>query len=567
MSEFDVRQGTHTKPMTTDIPEESSGTRIPERPDFPVDWDDETEPSLLWSWDNFHSPLPRTPMTTSVGKFVGTGSKEASKYLGTYQTGGRSKIVSGYPYGASTAPPMTEEEKADRTRKIDAEMKTVRANWDTGWLPELEADLEEMKAAPYADLTPDALWKTVEKALALHSRHWNIHNRIVTPVIEQSNRLDRICGEILGAPDDSVAPVLLHGAETLTVKSIKNLETLADRARSDDQLCNVLERDAASAETIDALKQFEAGKEWLRDLESYLHEFGYRCTGFDLSFPTWVEDQTFVLQIVRNLLASSGSDTSTETSRESQLDSERDALLAKVRDAARQNPELLKQFEYDYELGQQIWPLIEDHSHYIDQASTAIVRIAIAEVGRRLQSSSAIEQADDVWYLDLDEAKAALLEESKKKPGDLKSLVSGRRADRVRYSKITPPRYLGAFPPDHEEAAEPGRPAETPGTLRGSAASKGEASGIARVVLSPDDFHKVSKGDVLVCRSTAPMWTPLFRIISALVSEAGGVLSHPAVVAREFNLPAVVGVPDATNLITDGQPVNVSGTDGLVHTN
>jgi len=100
--------------------------------------------------------------------------------------------------------------------------------------------------------------------------------------------------------------------------------------------------------------------------------------------------------------------------------------------------------------------------------------------------------------------------------------------------------------------------------LRGTAASAGSGTGRAVVVMSPDDFDKVRKGDVLVCRSTAPMWTPLFEIVAGLVSEAGGMLSHPAVVAREFGLPAAVGVRGATALIRDGQVINVSGTEGIV---
>ena len=85
------------------------------------------------------------------------------------------------------------------------------------------------------------------------------------------------------------------------------------------------------------------------------------------------------------------------------------------------------------------------------------------------------------------------------------------------------------------------------------------------MILTPDEFGKLNSGDILICRSTAPMWTPLFRVAAALVSEAGGVLSHPAVVAREVGLPAVVGITGVTSTIKDGQTVTVSGTDGLVH--
>ncbi len=552
--------------MTDDEATPPEGTPIPERPDFPVQWDDEIEPTLLWSWDDFHSPLPPTTMSMSVGKSSRSGSTQASRETGTYRPGGRSKVVNGYPYRASTAVPLTDEEEAERERSLSSHIETVRANWDENWLPELEADLEDLKSVCYSKLDAAELWQQVEKIIELHNRHWHIHFRVVTPVSAQARRLDRLCGEILGEPDESVASVLLHGKETMTVRSIKNLERLASMARASSEVTEVLESgDSADLKTA-ALKRSAACGEWLVALETFLHDFGYRCTGFDLSYPTWIEDRTFVYQVLGNLLARDDDTSASPDTREMALDGERDALLSRVREAGRDRPELLERFDIEYETGQKIWPLKEDHSHYIDQASVAMVRIAIAEVGRRLEASSAIESANDIWYVDLDEAKSAL---TGKKVDGLKELIAGRRSDRERFSKLTPPKNIGTFPPDHDAAGEPAQPpagqVESSGTLRGTAASTGQATGIARIVLSPDDFHKVNRGDVLVCRSTAPMWTPLFRVISALVSEAGGVLSHPAVVAREFKLPSVVGVAQATTLIKDGQPITVSGTDGLVH--
>ena len=100
--------------------------------------------------------------------------------------------------------------------------------------------------------------------------------------------------------------------------------------------------------------------------------------------------------------------------------------------------------------------------------------------------------------------------------------------------------------------------------LRGVAGSKGTATGPAVVVRSPDEVGKVKAGDVLVCTSTSPTWTPLFGTVAALVSDSGGALSHTAIVAREYGLPAVVGVRYATSTISDGQVVTVDGTSGAV---
>jgi pyruvate,water dikinase len=100
--------------------------------------------------------------------------------------------------------------------------------------------------------------------------------------------------------------------------------------------------------------------------------------------------------------------------------------------------------------------------------------------------------------------------------------------------------------------------------LHGRPASAGTAYGPARIVRGPEDFDRVRRGDVLVCRFTDPAWTPLFGVVAAVVTEIGGPLSHAAIVAREQRIPAVVGVADATSLLTDGSRTTVDGTTGTV---
>lgn len=546
--------------MTADSSADAKGTQIPVPSNFPVTWDDDIEPTLLWSWDDFHSPLPRTDMSVSVAEKSRAGMGDALKLLYTYVPGGRQKTVNGYPYGASAPGGMDGAQKARREEAINSAIETIRDRWDKGLRPELEVDLAEMKAVPFSNLTPEDLWEQVEQFLELHTKHWFFHHQVVLPVIEVSNRLEKAFAELVGEENKSAAHVLLHGTETLTIESVRGMDALAELARSSKRVSEIISEGLDGSTTMNRLEQEEEGRAWLDQLRTYLHDFGYRCTGFDLIFPTWVEDPSFVLQVIRARL----SGEPRESVDDSGLIAERERLLEMARSAGAESPDKLKEFEDLYERGQQTWPLKEDHSHFIDQGSVALVRIILAEVGRRLFAAGKLDSADDVWFLSLDEAKSELLGETE---NDLKSLTSSRRQLRAEQSKLTPPKYLGTFPPDHEAAKklESDIAAEASSTLRGTAASKGETTGIARVVLSPDDFGKVQKGDVLVCRSTAPMWTPLFEVVSALVSESGGVLSHPAVVAREFNLPAVVGVPRATSLIRDGEPVTVSGTDGLVH--
>jgi phosphoenolpyruvate synthase/pyruvate phosphate dikinase len=112
-----------------------------------------------------------------------------------------------------------------------------------------------------------------------------------------------------------------------------------------------------------------------------------------------------------------------------------------------------------------------------------------------------------------------------------------------------------------DEASSVGAPA---GQHRGIAGSRGVARGVARVILGPEDFGKLRNGEILVAPLTTPVWTPLFALASGLVTETGGILSHGAIVAREYGIPAVMGVPGATTLLHSGQLLAVDGDQGLV---
>ncbi|MEV5051004.1 PEP-utilizing enzyme [Arthrobacter sp. LAR12-1-1.1] len=101
--------------------------------------------------------------------------------------------------------------------------------------------------------------------------------------------------------------------------------------------------------------------------------------------------------------------------------------------------------------------------------------------------------------------------------------------------------------------------------LTGIGASPGTACGTARTVQSLDQFSAVTPGDVLVCRTTDPAWTPLFGVVAAVITETGGMLSHAAIVAREYGIPAVLGITDALTRITAGTTLMVDGTHGTVH--
>jgi pyruvate,water dikinase len=184
------------------------------------------------------------------------------------------------------------------------------------------------------------------------------------------------------------------------------------------------------------------------------------------------------------------------------------------------------------------------------------MREHLKAVGGELTANKMIDQVDDMFFLDLGDARRGLAGE------DLRTLVAERReAYEQELKRRHIPRLLLSDGTEPEALAI--EAAQGDGSLVGSPASTGTVTGPARVVLDPVGAH-LEPGEILVAPSTDPGWTPLFLTAGGLVMEMGGSNSHGAVVAREYGIPAVVGVPDATHKIETGQLITVDGAAGLV---
>jgi rifampicin phosphotransferase len=206
----------------------------------------------------------------------------------------------------------------------------------------------------------------------------------------------------------------------------------------------------------------------------------------------------------------------------------------------------------------------------IDYPGLLATREVLLGFGRRLAAEGRLREPDDVWMLARNEIRSALDDDDTRAAFDLDDLVRQRRDELAEGKREGPRPYLGDPPPEGERHVVLekfyGRGAEGPaaGAIRGTGASPGTAEGTARLVAGPDDFRRVRPGDVLIAATTTPAWTPLFPSLSALVTETGGILSHGAIVAREYGLPAVVGADGAMSAIPDGCRVRVDGQTGDV---
>lgn len=292
-------------------------------------------------------------------------------------------------------------------------------------------------------------------------------------------------------------------------------------------------------------------------LTSFLKKYGHRAVAeIDLGLPRWSEDPRHILGVMANYLRLDVADadrapdaTFARASREAE-----EMVGVLVRRAAQRGRIRGTLVRFCLGRARELAGLRELPKYHM-VLTLAGVREQLAHVGAALAAAGAIDAAPDVFYLDLSEARAGLA------GTDLRPLVAERRdayAAELRRRHV--PRVLLSDGTEPEAAAVS---AVSAGSLTGTAASAGTVTSVARVVLDPVGA-RLEPGEILVAPSTDPGWTPLFLTAGGLVMEMGGANSHGAVVAREYGIPAVVGVPGATTRISTGQRITVDGTAGRV---
>jgi len=216
-------------------------------------------------------------------------------------------------------------------------------------------------------------------------------------------------------------------------------------------------------------------------------------------------------------------------------------------------------------INRQMAPLTPDHHFYVDQGTNAHLRLVLICIGKKLVQAGLLDDPEDVMFLRYNELRYLI--------GDptfaAKPLVAAARAAYKKAETIKPRDWIGTATESQLQFPYLGlwgfpeklyiEQAEATDTVQGLAASPGVVEGIAKVVMTIEEFDKVEKGDILVCQMTNPAWVTLFTKIIGLVTDAGGPVSHPGVLSREFGIPAVVGSSVGTARIKDGDRVRVTG--------
>jgi phosphoenolpyruvate synthase/pyruvate phosphate dikinase len=308
---------------------------------------------------------------------------------------------------------------------------------------------------------------------------------------------------------------------------------------------------------LDELPKLAGGTEARDAIEAYLDRYGMRCVGeIDITRPRWSERPTTLVPLILDnikLFEPGAAGRRFEHGRQEAQKKEQDVLtrLRALPDGEQKADETKRMIDRVRTfIGYREYPKYDIVSRYF------VYKQALLEEAVRLVQAGVLAEREDIFYLTFQELRDVV------RTNQVDSPLIRQRKDAFRsYRALTPPRVLTS---DGEAVAGAYRRDDVPaGALIGLPVSAGTVEGRARVILDMAQAD-LEAGDILVTAHTDPSWSPLFVAITGLVTEVGGLMTHGAVIAREYGLPAVVGVVDATRLIPDGQRIRVHGTDGYI---
>lgn len=355
---------------------------------------------------------------------------------------------------------------------------------------------------------------------------------------------------------DTLAQSVPHN---ITAEMGLALLDVADKIRPYPEVVHYLQHvtDIKDDNFLDGLVNFDGGQEAAGAIRAYLDKYGMRCAGeIDITRSRWSEKPSALVPAILNNVRNFGSGESKrkfEQGRRAALKKERELLdrLKKLpegeqkADETRRVISLMQNF-----IGYREYPKYGMVNRYF------VYKQALLREAERLVQANIIHEKEDIYYLTFEELREAVGTHR------LDCRIIGRRKNDYKlYEKLTPPRVITS---DGEIIAGGYKRENIPaGAIAGLPVSAGVIEGRARVILNMEDAA-LEDGDILITAFTDPSWTPLFVSIKGLVTEVGGLMTHGAVIAREYGLPAVVGVENATRLLKDGQRIRVNGTEGYV---
>jgi pyruvate,water dikinase len=557
--------------------------------EFPIQWQ-EGERELFWIYDDLHIPNPVSPMFFDIGGWWPTCDYMFRRFGIPFACDWIAKNINGYVYTAvvpaDSALRIEATEYQSRyvprvprdpsyPQNIGAYLGAVLPHyaahlldwWQQRLRPEMERNFAYLDHYDTQNASLVELAVLLEDAIDIHDRHWKIHWMLNFAQFSATLNLNAMIQQVKGQVDPNLMGHLQSSLENRNWDSIEALWRMKEEVKQDAELAQVFLGETAS-DVLATLRTSERGRRLISErIDPYLQEFGYKTIwSHEFAFPTWKEYPAPVIEIVRGYVETDYDYRTTIKAVREDLNKAISELMDDVPPGAERD-----KLQMALDLSLRMNPLTPDHHFYIDQGTNARLRIILIAIGKKLVQAGLLDDPEDVMYLRYNELRLLMADAN---AVDARALVSNRRDEREAAYHIRPREWVGTatqaalaipyytvwgFPEKfHRE------PPQKTGEVKGLPASPGVVDGIARHVSSIEEFSQVKDGEILVCQMTNPAWVVLFTKIAGLVTDAGGVTSHPAVVSREFGIPAVVGTSNATERIKTGDRLRVNGSTGIV---
>lgn len=432
------------------------------------------------------------------------------------------------------------------SRSLYLRATRLMLDWKNTILPSLVKEIKAIERLDFKSMSDSKLASHFQEVISANRRHFNIRIKVSELIDTSIERLASFLKSVnLLSPEQY--PMLLVGFTNKIIESDMRLRKLAMIAPP--AILNVLRRGPYA---LNELESWEEGARWREEFNRYLEEFGHLSSAkWDIMAPTYREDPEILLNTILNY-ASAQSSTA---SRVSALPEERDTLVKKVLEGL--PDEERSGFLEALKIAQRNYPIKDDRDFYYLR-SLAQVRRVFKEAGLRLQRKGLINSVDDVFFLDEEEIPN-LLRSGAVNAEDIRARI---KAEKLRFNErivASALRVVEAIKPKHQSTEKDFI------VLKGLGTSPGMSTGRARIVRSFHEFPDLKRGDILVCPAATPAWAPVFGIAGGIVTDVGGILSHGAILAREFQIPAIVSTVIATRVIREGQKIIVNGYKGLVY--
>jgi pyruvate,water dikinase len=563
----------------------------------------ETDENRFWFWNSMHFPVPMPAFDVICidSPYQAVGSWQNRVFAVPPAMGIDYRCVNGYIYISGN--PVTDPAKiAERAEFFQKRAGYYFQNWSElygKWRAKMEAlirELGELQVPDLPEYEPDevafgddrntAFYEVLTaygRALRLADLMWQHHFEFLLLGYGAYGTFVEFCkGQLPDIPDQHIAQ-MVAGIDVLLFRPDAELRRLA-RLAIETGVDSAFVQGRTPQEIDTELMQGEAGRGWLEDLEQVKDPWFNMATGDGLYhyYRSWLDDPSIpyaaLIGHISALRAGERIDRPTE-----EIVRERDRLAEEygglLDEGARGS------FNDLLNLSRTVFPYVEEHKFFCDYWFLTRWWNKIREFGALLARNDFLEDEEDVFQLSRYEVASALDElvltwatgGVALGPKHWPPIAARRKELLKKLNDWTPPPAIGVTPEavtdpmtimlwgvTTERVHEWARQVEGGTVLNGAAASPGVVEGPARVVKSPDQIGDVRDGEILVCGSTSPAWAPIFSKIKATVTDVGGVMSHAAIVAREYGLPAVVGTGRATGVIRTGQIIRVDGSEGTV---